>query len=172
MDLTTNWTGRSRLVLKFYSASNRKPILREQRPNSALFLINPSPHRAKTLARFRRGPSFRRGDGRRRFAVHGASKEKRRRATDAGRHRHRDQRVHKPNRPGYAEWHPVTADKLPDELKADWQDIVHRLTLVKDDEQGHVPATIDNLSDGDLNDLAMDIIDFRDRVDALNAVVN
>ena len=43
---------------------------------------------------------------------------------------------------------------------------MHRLTLVKNDEAGHVPATIDNLSDGDLNDLAMDIIDFKDRVDA------
>ena len=64
----------------------------------------------------------------------------------------------------HKEWHPITVDKLPAELKDDWQSIIDRLTVVKDDEQGHVPATIDSLSDDDLNELAMDIMDFADRV--------
>lgn len=64
----------------------------------------------------------------------------------------------------YAEWHPITADKLPAELRNKWQSIIDRLTVVKDDEQDHVPATIDSLSDDDLNELAMDIMDFADRV--------
>ena len=64
----------------------------------------------------------------------------------------------------HREWHPITADKVPAELRKKWQSIIDRLTVVKDDEQGHVPATIDSLSDDDLNDLAMDIMDFADRV--------
>ena len=64
----------------------------------------------------------------------------------------------------HREWHPITADKVPAELRKKWQSIIDRLTVVKDDEQGHVPATIDSLSDDDLNDLAMDIMDFAARV--------
>ena len=66
----------------------------------------------------------------------------------------------------YAEWHPITVDKLPGELRNDWQSIIDRLTVVKDDEKGHVLATIDSLSEKALIDIATDIMKFADRVDA------
>ncbi len=75
-------------------------------------------------------------------------------------------RIREDMKAAYAEWHPITVDKLPDELRDDWQSIIDRLTVVKDDEKGHVLATIDSLSEKALIDIATDIMKFTDRVDA------
>ncbi len=63
------------------------------------------------------------------------------------------------------EWHPITADKLPKALRNDWQYIVDRLSSVKNDDIGNVPATINKLSDDALNDLAIGIMQFAFRVE-------
>ena len=64
----------------------------------------------------------------------------------------------------HAEWHPIRKDKLPGELRDDWQYIVDRLTVVEDDIEGLVPATIDSLSETDLSEIAVHIMSFADRV--------
>ena len=66
----------------------------------------------------------------------------------------------------YAEMHPVTPDKLPGDLRGDLVYIWDRLTAVKDDEKGHVPATIDSLSETELSEIAGRILSLADRVDA------
>ena len=65
----------------------------------------------------------------------------------------------------HAEWHPIAVDKLPGDLKADWLYIVDRLTVVDDDVEGLVPATINTLSETDLCEIAILIMSFADRVD-------
>ena len=66
----------------------------------------------------------------------------------------------------HAEWHPITVDKLPGDLRGDWQYILDCLTLVEDDVEGLVPATIDSLSETDLSEIAVHILSFADRVNA------
>jgi hypothetical protein len=64
----------------------------------------------------------------------------------------------------HVEWHPITVDKVPSDLRGDWQYVIDRLTVVEDDEKGHVPATIDSLSETDLSEIATHILSFADRI--------
>lgn len=66
----------------------------------------------------------------------------------------------------HAEWHPITVDKLPGDLRGDWQNIVDCLTVVDDDVEGLMPASINTLSETDLSKIVMLIINFADRVDS------
>ena len=61
----------------------------------------------------------------------------------------------------YAELHPITVDKLPDDLKGDGVHIEVELGI----GEGDVPARIDSLSEPDLSLIAIQILSFADRAD-------
>ncbi len=74
-------------------------------------------------------------------------------------------RIEERMKSAHAEWHPITVDKLPDDLRDDWLYIVDRLTVVDDDIEGLVAANVGSLSETDLSDIVMHLMSFADRVD-------
>ena len=78
-------------------------------------------------------------------------------------------RIEERMKSAHAEWHPISVDKLPDDLRDDWLNIVDRLTVVDDDIEGLMPANIGSLSETDLSEIVMLLMSFADRVNTLNS---
>lgn len=60
----------------------------------------------------------------------------------------------------YMSFHPIKSSDFKDpEMATSYQEIMDRLTTVKDSEKGHVPATLDQMSDSEASVVADKIVD-------------